>query len=201
MQRNRIMNGDKSKRPAIRGVTHHPGATRTPPPYTGGVMNHPSATRTPPPYTGGVMNHPSATRTPPPYTGGVMHQDGVSMRHFADMRDHPSGPAQGYLNEIGGARMISGKNGPTTLFACPCGETCNGGGACTCAKCAETQKVWTQSIIPIAANIRTTTRQGADMIRGDINILSAQAPLGWFHTSGANRIIEKGARHAVFGVC
>ena len=170
------------------------------------------------------MHHPSATRTPPPYkaggvyTGGVMHQDGASMRHFADMRDDPSGPAQGYYqsqpqplydvydvtydfdNVIGGPRMISGENGPTTLFACPCGETCNGGGACTCAKCTENEfKVWTQSIIPLAANIRTTTRQGADMIRGDINILSAQAPLGWFHTSGANRIIEKGARHAVFG--
>jgi len=91
--------------------------------------------------------------------------------------------------KIGGNRMIHGGMASVSLAECPDG-----------AYCENQTKVWTQNIIPIAANIRTTTRQQADMIRGDIDISSPQGPLGWFHTAGANRRIEKGARGAVFGV-
>lgn len=101
--------------------------------------------------------------------------------------------------KIGGNRMIHGGLASVTLADCPCKMSCEDG--CTCPECTKNQsKVWTQNIIPIAANIRTTTRQQADMIRGDIDISSPQGPLGWFHTAGANRRIEKGARGAVFGV-
>ena len=101
--------------------------------------------------------------------------------------------------KTGGNRVIHGGMASVTLADCPCKDGCKKG--CTCAECTKNQsKVWTQNIIPIAANIRSTTRHQADMIRGDIDIISPQAPLGWFHTAGSNRLIEKGARHMVFGV-
>ena len=103
--------------------------------------------------------------------------------------------------KLGGNRMIKG-TASVTLPDCPCKDTCKGG-ACSCDECSTTNKsnkVWTQNIIPIAANIKSSTRHNADMIRGDINISSAQAPNGWFKTAHSNRLIEKGARGAVFGV-
>lgn len=100
---------------------------------------------------------------------------------------------------IGGNRVIHGGLTSVTLAECPFKCSCEPG--CDCANCTKDEhKVWTQNIIPIAANIRTTTRQQADMIRGDINITSCQAPIGWFHSAAANRKIEKGARDVVFGV-
>ena len=104
--------------------------------------------------------------------------------------------------QIGGNRIINGKvSYVTTLPDCPCKDICKGG-ACTCPECTKNiqSKVWTQNIIPVAANIRTSTRHHSDPIRGDIDIISPQAPHGWFKAGNHNRLIEKGARIAVFGI-
>lgn len=90
---------------------------------------------------------------------------------------------------------------------CPCGDNenaCEPG--CTCGKCASVEKfhqkqeVWVQNIIPISSSIKSSTRAGADVIRGDIPISSSGASQGWFKTSESNRTLEKGARQLVFGM-
>lgn len=90
---------------------------------------------------------------------------------------------------------------------CPCGDNenaCEPG--CTCGKCANVEKfhqkqeVWVQNIIPISSSIKSSTRSGADVIRGDVPISSSGASQGWFKTSESNRTLEKGARQLVFGM-
>ena len=95
--------------------------------------------------------------------------------------------------------------GPVDIPSCPCGlgDSCKPG--CSCGKCSNVenfqtkQEVWVQNIIPISSSIRSTTRSGADVIRGDVPISSSGASQGWFKTSESNRTLEKGARQLVFG--
>jgi hypothetical protein len=90
--------------------------------------------------------------------------------------------------------------------ACPCGlqDSCQPG--CNCGKCSNVEKfhqkqdVWVQNIIPISSSIKSSTRSGADVIRGDVPISSSGASQGWFKTSESNRTLEKGARQLVFGM-